>query len=147
MSVHTVPTSGAIRPAVLPLRHALDALGVIGAMLSHPPRAELVCLLLDEARRGEASFVVTDAPDDGVLDVADLVARLDSSIGGVVLASHRPGRGHLPLPADHERCAELVDTLADAGVALVDWFIVDRGLASSVPAMGGRPSAWLPLRR
>jgi hypothetical protein len=148
MSVHTVPTSGAIRPSALPLRHATDALRVVGAILNDPPRSELVCLLLDDARRGSASFVVTDPPDEGILDVVGIVTQLGDSdqVCGVVFASHRPGHGHLPVPADHERCEMLVEALADAGMALVDWFIVDDGLASSVPALGGRPSAWVPSR-
>ncbi|HEX9258941.1 MAG TPA: JAB domain-containing protein [Acidimicrobiales bacterium] len=148
MSVHRVSTSGPIRPSALPIRHAADALRIVGAMLSDPPREELACLLLDEERRGDVTFLVSDTPDEAILDVTSLILGVAAGAGvsGVVLASHRPGRGHLPQSADCERCAMLIDTLADAGVALVDWFIVDRGLAASVPELSGRPSAWIPAK-
>ena len=114
-----------------------DALRVILAAASEPPRRETVAVLLDNAHRGLSPCLVCDGAStaDQVIDLAGLLAAVverDSAFGAVVLATCRPGEGITLLPDDEAAFYRLRHDLADVGVELLDWFLLDAGLAASV---------------
>jgi hypothetical protein len=70
-----------------------------------------------------------------VLDLGGLLATLgqrEPTFGAVVLATCRPGRGVELLPDDEAAFYRLRHDLAELGVELLDWFLLDGGLAASV---------------
>jgi len=124
------------RPAPEPLRGPEDALEVILASASQPPRPETICLLLDHAHRGGTVVVVEGAATDADLEaLAGLLLCAAGQGGGpaaVVLATVRPGCSHLASAPD-ERCwFGLRERFDEAGVELLDWFILAGGVATSV---------------
>jgi hypothetical protein len=121
----------------LPLTSPDEALRIVLAAASDPPRAETIAVLLDSAHRGLSPCVVCDGASTAsqVIELGRLVGTLAAqqpAVGAVVLATARPGRG-LELAADDESAFyRLRHDLADAGVDLLDWFVLDDGLAASV---------------
>jgi hypothetical protein len=98
-------------------------------------------VLLDDQRRGISVFVVsgTTAPD-AVLDVVDVVgaaAQVDDLLGGIVLASVRPG-GAVEA-ADIDRWLGASDALDQRGVELVEWFVIGESVECPRDLLGAAP--------
>jgi hypothetical protein len=121
----------------MPLTGPEEALRIVLAAASDPPRAETIAVLLDGAHRGLSPCVVCDGASSArqVVELGELlvaVAVREPALGAVVLASARPGRG-IELAADDEAAFyDLRHDMADIGVDLLDWFLLDHGLAASV---------------
>jgi DNA repair protein RadC len=105
----------------------------------------LVMACLDRTRRPLTMFVVDggraeDLPVavDILLDAVPAASPLDA----VVLALCRPGRSAEPDPADAEAWPRLRGRCRQAGVALLDWFILADGAAVSVPERLGDTTGW-----
>jgi len=115
---------------------ATPALAVIGLAMARPLVAETLGIVLDAQRRG-SSIVVVDGtvwPDaffDVVERLADAIA-LSGELGGLVLATIRPGGGLLP--DDGDRWMEASSIAELVGVELVEWFVIGDG--------GGPPDVW-----
>jgi hypothetical protein len=110
------------------------ALDVILLLASHPPRHEVVCLLLDADHRGRSSFVVTDAPRD-VTDLTASIALVCAElpwVRAVVLACCSPGGGYLPTALEQIAFLESRERFDLIGVELLDWFVLDAGRAASL---------------
>jgi len=121
----------------VPLAGPEDALRVILAATSEPPRRETVAVLLDSAHRGLSPCLVCDGASraDQVIDLGGLLAALverDAAFGAVVLATSRPGEGIALAAEDEAAFYRLRHDLAEVGVDLLDWFLLDAGLAASV---------------
>lgn len=109
-----------------PITSPYSALAVIISALSEPSRFETIIVTLDRERRGRVLLVVTGTAEaDSLLGVADMLAELavgDPDAGGVVVASVRPGGGLEP--GDFERWQEVDEICSDAGMDLVEWFVL-----------------------
>jgi hypothetical protein len=135
------------RPARQSLRGPRDALDVITLAVSHPARPETICLLLDRAHRGFTVVIIEGSgPDDDLMGLGDLLigAAADSgAIGAVVIATVRPDRSHLPDANDERRWFDLRVRFDEAGVELLDWFVLSGGLASSLCELTDSRWRWL----
>ncbi len=131
--VHRLPRAG-----IDPVDSADAALAVIRLAVTRPMRSEVVVLVLDGDRRGRTVVIVdgTDEPDA----VVEIVERLAESLvdaqgaAAIVVASVRPGGGQLDDDAD--RWLEASDAAEQAGVELLEWFVISDDL--------GPPTAWCP---
>jgi hypothetical protein len=127
------------------LRRAEDALTVLLAGGGATPPA-IGCLLLDERHRGLLAVdVVGRAGADAVLDVAEVMLAASAQhaeMAAVVLASFRDGADHLPEAGDEATFAELRDLFDDAGIELLDWFLVAGGYATSLAELTGTTARW-----
>lgn len=136
-AAHRTPRAG-IDPILGPRR----ALEVIRLALSAPVRDETIALLLDRERRGRTVMVIDGTgADDDVVEVVERLAELlagHDDGGALVIASVRPGRG---LNAeDGDRWLEAADVAEQAGVELVEWFVLEVRPA----AEGDDVIAWSP---
>jgi hypothetical protein len=132
-----------VRAADLSLRGPEDALSVLLAGGGDRPR--IVCLLLDVEHRGLHCLEVTGPSDaEGVFQVAELLLRAvtnDTDLAALVVASFRPGQSHLPEPGEPSAFFELRELFADAGIDVLDWFLVAGGRATSLAELS--EAAWL----
>jgi hypothetical protein len=128
-----------------PLAGPDDALRVVFTALDEPRRPETIVLLLDDDHRGSVVLLVSDVgePSEVRQLVALLVevARTSPTLRAVVLATSRPGGGVMPAGDDEQAFATMRHDLAEAGVELVDWFLVDEDRAGSVAELSG--ACWL----
>lgn len=102
-------------------------------------------LWLDRRHRLLDSFVVR-ADDADVEEVAEPVLRARGSpVGAVVLGSWLPEGRRQPTKADRRRFAEMQRRHADAGIELLDWYVLGErrcwSMAEEVIRMGGQPAA------
>ncbi|MEM9517282.1 MAG: hypothetical protein AAGA42_20710 [Actinomycetota bacterium] len=123
-----------------PSRCAAQALNVICATATTPPTHEILVLVLDECQRGISILMVHDTfVRDAVYEVSRIVAR-GAPVGvraSAVVASIRPG-GRADA-SDINRWYACDALLAEAGVVLLEWFVISdrvdcpRSLASEPP--------------
>jgi len=139
------PSNRIPRTARQSLRGPRDALDVI--TLAASGRAETICLLLDHAHRGITVVIIEGSgPDDDLVGLGDLLVRAATetgAVGAVVLATARPGRSHLPDAGDERRWFDLRIRFEEAGVDLLDWFVLSGGLASSLCELTDSRWRWL----
>ncbi len=131
--VHRPPRAG-----IDPVDSAAAALAVIRLAVTRPLQSEVIVLVLDGDRRGRTIVVVdgTDEPD-AVLEVVERLADSLVSAEGdaaLVVASVRPGGG--PLDGDEDRWLEATELAEQAGVELLEWFVISDDT--------GPPTAWCP---
>jgi hypothetical protein len=127
-----------------PMCCPIAALDVILALASHPPRHEVVCLLLDAHHRGQSSLVVTDAPRDltGLTASFTQVCAELPWVRAVVVASCSPGGGFLPTAAEQIAFFDSREQFDLIGVELLDWFVLDAGRASSLAEATDARALW-----
>ncbi len=139
-------TVRAPRHASLPVRSPEDALEVVACVFSQPAATETVCLLLDHAHCGGLVLSVAGAGEAEQVDhVGALVAELatsDPHLGAVVLATARPGRTTRPTHDDELTFLGLRGRFEEAGVDLLDWFLVANGLATSLAELTDARPLW-----
>jgi hypothetical protein len=117
------------------------------AMAIHRPlRAETIALLLDHERRGVAVAVVTDTRQpDAVLEVVECLTRSSAHggrVGAVVVATVRPGSTDAAVLArDVDRWLEMSDIAEQAGVELVEWFVIGSEVTCPRDHLG-EPPRW-----
>ena len=114
------------------------ALAVITTAMNHPPRPQVIVLVLDADLRGHAVVIVdgTDSPD-AVIDVLEVLAEgaaEASHPASLVVAAVRPG--YDALPGDGDRWLELCEIAETHGCELLEWFVLsdDVGMVSPRPA-------------
>lgn len=121
---HPLSALGAPPPAGR-LPSPADAMAVIGSVIDRPLTAQTIVLPLDDERRGGKILIVhdTDAPD-AVLDVVEAIvaASYATPCAALVVASVRPV-GNMVVE-DAERWLELDELTAQAGIRLIEWFVV-----------------------
>ncbi len=128
-----------------PITSAQDALAVVlhEADLTRPG---VICLLLDEGHRGLACLDVGgDGGTAAVLDVAELVlaaAAQELALGAAVLASVCPQRRRSVDGSETGCFLDLVEQFDDAGVVLLDWFVISGDHATSLAELTRLPSRW-----
>jgi len=148
---HRLPRAG-----LDPIRTAPAALHIVSMAVHRPLRPETVAVMLDDARRGFALVVVsgTHQPDD-VVEVVEYLT--DPSVhgdrlGAMIVAAVRPPevdravdpsdrRAHEH--ADIDRWLEMSDLAEQAGVELVEWFVIGRDVSCPRDRLG-EPPRWPP---
>ncbi len=127
-----------------PVRTPEEALEALGIATDGGREAGVVLACLDRQRFPLTMFVVEGGDDIvlalGVLIEADRDRR--SPLHAVALATSRPGRAEAPGPEELRVWAVLERRCADAGIELLDWFLLSDGAAWSVAAHAGCLSRW-----
>lgn len=109
-----------------------DAAFVTISMAVHRPlRHETIVALIDDARRGISLVAVsgTEHPD-AVVEVVECLldpARHGGRVAGLIVASVRPGEhptGADGAPGDIDRWLEMSDLSEQAGIELLEWFVI-----------------------
>lgn len=156
------------RAGIDPITSPDVALLTVAMAAHHPPRAETIAVLLDDVRRGVAIVVVSDTtrPDD-VLEVVECLTRPAAHggrVGALVLASVRPTPTHAEgstcddvhrrelgcelgceldctceCDRDVERWLELSDIAEQAGVELLEWFVITGEVTCPRDRLGEAP--------
>lgn len=138
---HRLPRAG-----VDTISCAETALLALAMAIQRPLRAETVTLLLDDQRRGIAVAVVsgTHQPDD-VLEVVECFTRSAAQggrVGSIIVASVRPDRSdEATTSTDVDRWLEMSDIAEQAGVELVEWFVVGSEITCPRDLLG-EPPRW-----
>ena len=135
-STHRAPRGG-----IDPIRCEADALAVLA--LGAPYGHDIIGITLDAERCGRTIHVVTGTVDpEALFRVIDLCL-IDSmpDAHGLVLASSRPG-GDLEA-ADRHRWIDAAAQCDDAGVELVEWFVLGRTITRP-RELAGAPPRWNP---
>jgi hypothetical protein len=138
---HRLPRAG-----VDTISCAETALLTLAMAIQRPLRAETVTLLLDDQRRGIAVAVVsgTHQPDD-VLEVVECFTRSAAHggrVGSIIVASVRPDRSDEATTAtDVDRWLEMSDIAEQAGVELLEWFVIG-GEVTCPRDQLGEPPRW-----
>lgn len=144
-AIHRFP-----RARLDPIDDPLTALLAVSAAAHRPLRPESIALLLDDARCGITVAVVTgtDEPDDVVGAVECLARALAASdeVAAMVVASVRPTRPTDADPrcgdrSDCDRWLEMSDLCADAGLELVEWFVIGDEVSCPRDRLG-EPPRW-----
>ena len=131
-STHRIP-----RGFVDPIESKADALAVLS--LAAPLGHDTVAILLDDERCGLGIFVVTGTTDpDAIFRIIDVCINARyTEVSGLILATSRPG-GDMQ-PDDRERWVEATVQCADAGVELVEWFVIGHQVACPRELVGDPP--------
>ena len=125
---------------------AETALLMLAMAIQQPLRAETVTLLLDDQRRGIAVAVVsgTHQPDD-VLEVVECFSRSAAHggrVGSIIVASVRPGLSdESTIATDVDRWLEMSDIAEEAGVELLEWFVIGGDVTCPRDQLG-EPPRW-----
>jgi hypothetical protein len=130
---------GLPRGFIDPIESRADALAVLS--LAAPFGHDTVAILLDTERRGIGIVVVTGTTDpDALFRVIDLCIQARyTDLAGLVLASSRPG-GDMET-TDRERWIEATVHCDDAGIELVEWFVIGEHVACPRD-LTGEPPRW-----
>ena len=138
---HRLPRAG-----VDTISCAETALLTLAMAIQRPLRAETVTLLLDDQRRGIAVAVVsgTHQPDD-VLEVVECFTRSAAHggrVGSIIVASVRPGPSDdVTTATDVDRWLEMSDIAEQAGVELLEWFVISGDVTCPRDQLG-EPPRW-----
>ena len=136
---HRLPRAG-----VDTISCAETALLMLAMAIQQPLRAETVALLLDDQRRGIAVAVVsgTHQPDD-VLEVVECFTRSAAHggrVGSIIVASVRPDPADEATTAtDVDRWLEMSDIAEQAGVELLEWFVIGGDVTCPRDQLGETP--------
>ncbi len=144
--LHGIP-----RARIDPIQDAATALRMIKLATTEPRRNETIVVLLDDARRGIGLYIVSGTDDNqSVLEVIDCISasatRYDE-VDGVIIASVRTpstvDTHDLAAPdcedADIDRWFEMSHIAEQAGLELVEWFVVGRSVTCPRDLIGAAP--------
>jgi hypothetical protein len=132
------PSCRSHHPVDRAVRTADDAVRTLLAASDGGAQRCAVVACVDAARQPLTLFVFEGRPllDDDLELAVDAVlsaaASSDSPLDALFLGSSRPGGEPGPTPADERRWVRMADRCADAGIELLDWFLIDRGAVCSV---------------
>lgn len=134
------------RAGVDPITSDSTARSFVELLCPAPLVDEVLVVMLDDQRRGLSVLQVagTTTPD-AVLVVADAVSRMGPpECAAVVLVSSRPS---YPVEAgDVDRWIEASDILDDAGIELVEWYVVSEHGVECPRDLFGEPPRWSESR-
>lgn len=133
-STHRIP-----RGFIDPIESRADALAVFS--LAAPFGDDTLAILLDSERRGVGILMITGTTDaDAIFRVVDLCLHAQyTDVSGLILATSRPD-GDMQ-PVDRDRWIEIAMQCDDAGIELVEWFII--GAHITCPReLAGDPPRW-----
>ena len=146
---------GIPRARIDPIQDAATALTMIRLATTEPRRNETIVVLLDDARRGLGVVIVSGTDDNqAVLEVIDCItasASRHEELDGVIIASVRTATcldSHdwsvlgAAEDADIDRWFEMSHLAEEAGIELVEWFIVGRAGATCPRDLIGAAPRW-----
>jgi hypothetical protein len=140
MSTHPHPRR-VPRARIDTIAGADDALALIRGVTAIPARHETIVIVLDDAHRGLGVVSVSDTDDDdAVVTVVECVAQpdlFDGDGGALVVATVRPGG--FVTDDDIDRWFEICDLADEAGLELVEWFVVGRSISCPRDLVGVPP--------
>lgn len=118
-----------------------DALTLIRGVLAVPPRHETIVIVLDVSHRGLGVVSVSDTTrPDAAVTVVECLAKPDLFGGegaALIVATVRPG-GTVD-ERDIDRWFETSDISEQAGLELVEWFVVGRTISCPRDLVGAPP--------
>ncbi len=132
------------RAGVDPIDDADSAFVTLSMAVHRPLRDETVVILLDDARCGVAIAVVTDTTSpDAAIEVVECLAdpcAHGGRVAAMIVASVRPG-GTDPATAagDIDRWLEMSELAEQAGVELLEWFVIGRDVSCPRDDLGELP--------
>jgi hypothetical protein len=148
--MHLVPVHGRLpRARIDPITDADTAFITISMAVHRPLRHEIVVALLDDARRGLGVLVVngTKRPD-AVIEVVECLldpAAHGGQVGAIIVASVRPTaaaeRCDAPEGGDIDRWLEMSDFAEQAGIELLEWFVIADEVSCPRDLLG-EPPRW-----
>jgi len=121
-----------------PVRTADDARHALALATDDGSLPCVVVACVDADRLPLTMFVFDGRPqlDDDLEMAIDAIvaaaASADSPLASVFLGSSRPHSDVGPTPADELRWVRMADVCRDAGIELLDWFLLHRGAVCSV---------------
>ena len=129
------------------LRRPEDALSIFQAAASFPAVEETFVLLVDDSHTGADIVCINDASHaDCVQRAVTLLCGLadQSWLAGLVVATARPYATSLVDDDDLHAWFALRVLADEAGVDLIDWFVLADGLGFSIAEYTNSTSLWLP---
>ncbi len=126
----------------LVVRSAYDALVVVKSAGRALERGTNLIVFLDEAGRFVTNWPVTDSDDELEFVVAATCAMAPDEVVGAFLVSVRTGEAPADRPDDERRWCALGELAADAGIDLLDWFVVSGTVAFSIAEHAVVPAGW-----
>lgn len=144
--MHLVPVHRRLpRAGIDPISDADTAFITISMAVHRPLRHETVIAVLDDARRGLGIVVVSGTrPPGAVVEVVE--ALLDPAAHGgraaaMVVASVRPVDGAGLDADDIDRWLEMSDLAEQAGIELLEWFVISDRVSCPRDLLG-EPPRW-----
>jgi hypothetical protein len=136
---HRLPRAG-----VDPIRTADAAFLTVSMAVHRPLRHETIVVLLDDARCGIAIAVVTgtERPNDVIEVVECLTNPLahDGRVAAAIVATVRP-TPPVSIDDDVDRWLEMSDLAEQAGVEVLEWFVIGREVSCPRDRLG-EPPRW-----
>jgi hypothetical protein len=129
------------------LRGPADALTIFRAAASQPAVDETFVLLVDDSHTGADIVCINDASSaDCVQRVVTLLCGLadQSWLAGLVVATARPFATSMVNEDDLHTWFTLRVLADEAGVDLIDWFVVIDGIGFSIAEYTNSTSLWIP---
>ncbi len=123
----------------LVVRSAYDALVVVKSAGRVLPAGTNLVVFLDDAGRFVTDWPVSDSDDQLEFIIAATCELAPDHATGVFLVSVRTGEVPSDRPDDERRWCTLGEVAEDAGVDLLDWFVVCGTVAFSVDAVKAHP--------
>jgi hypothetical protein len=123
---------------VRPIHSPEDAHRALGLATDNGTLDCVVVACVDADHLPLTMFIFDGRPqldDDLELAIDAIVAAAasaDSPLAAIFLGSSRPHSELGPTPADESRWVRMADTCRDAGVELLDWFLLGHGTVCSV---------------
>lgn len=130
----------------LVVRSAYDAMAVVKSAGKVLPTGTNLVVHLDDDGRFLTNWSVTDSDEDLEFVVAATCELAPPHARGAFLVSVRTGQVPADRPGDEVRWCELGAVAEDAGIDLLDWFVVCRTIAFSVAEHSDVPAGWPTTR-
>jgi hypothetical protein len=126
----------------LVIRSAYEALVVVRSAARVLPPGTNEVMFLDRSGRYVTHWAVEASDDELEFVVAATCSMAPEHATGAFLVSVRNGQRPADRPGDEERWCVLVELARDAGIALLDWFVVTGTVAFSVAEHAAVPAGW-----
>lgn len=143
--MHLVPVHSRLPRAGLdPIDDADRGFVTVSMAVHRPLRHETIVVLLDDARCGLGVVVVSGTHDhDAVVEVIDCLLDPDrhgGRVAAMIVASVRPEHPG-PEAGDIDRWLEMSDLAEQAGVELLEWFVISERVSCPRDLLG-EPPRW-----
>lgn len=133
---HRLPRAG-----IDPIDTADKAFTTIAMAIQRPLQPETVVAYLDHERRGIAFVVVSDTDTlDSVIDVVECLCNPNAHagrVGALLVGSVRPN-GDVE-DSDVDRWLEISNLCEEAGIELLEWFVIGRAISCPRDSLGQPP--------
>jgi len=141
--MHLVPVHGRLpRAGIDPINDADTAFITVSMAVHRPLRHETIVALLDDARCGLGVVIVSETHNcDAVIEVVECLVDPTAHggrVGALIVASVRPDRA-APDESDIDRWLEMSDLTEQAGIELLEWFVIADDVSCPRDLLGESP--------